>query len=176
MSNIRVTALLGKVRAVVEGDATVTKSMSANAMTAVPPQLSDTEASTRAMVNVTYDVTVVDAPELHPNNPPHLSALTLYKVKLAIDVTRHMYAIHAHDDDARDGVVTLAAQDGDVLGQVLTYPGNLTNDVDGAAIGLVSGCLVHESSDVDEVKLASDKTMLVRTKHVFTGVLYANRS
>lgn len=174
MANIRVTALLAKLRAVIEGDTTVAKAMAA--MTEAPPQLTDQAASKRALVNVTYDVALDGAPEPHPNNPPHLSALTIYNIRVAVDVTRHLSAVHAHEDDNRDSVVTLAAQDGDVLGQVLTYPGNLTNDVSGSALGLASGCLFHESSDVDEVKLENDKTMLVRTKHIFTGVMHANRS
>lgn len=174
MANIRVTALLTKLRAVIEGDATVAKAMTA--MTEAPPQLSDQEASKRALVNVTYDVSLDGPPEPHPNTPPHISSLIIYNVRPVVEVTRHMSSIHAHDDDARDSVVTLAARDGDVLGQVLTYPGNLTNDVLGASLGLASGCLFHESSEVGEVKLGNDKTMLVRTRHVFTGVLYADRS
>ncbi len=175
MANIRATALLTKVRAVIEGDATVARDMASNAMTEAPPQLTDQAASKRAMVGVTYDVTIDDI-EVHPNNPPHLSALTLYSVRLAVDVTRHLSAVHAHDDDARDSVVTLAARDGDVLSQALGFPGNLANDVLGAELGLASGCLFHESSDVDDVKLENDKTMLVRTRHMFTGVMHANRS
>lgn len=176
MAFIRVTALLAKMRALIEGDTTIARDMAANALAEAPPQLSDAEASTRALVAPTYDVALIDAPEPHPANPPHLSALTLYNIRLAVDVTRHMSLIHALDDDARDSVGALAARDGDVLAQALGYPGNLSNDVSSVALGLVSGRLQYESSDVDDVKTEADKTMLVRTRHVFTGVMHANRS
>lgn len=176
MAFIRATALLTKVRALIEGDATIARAMDANALAEAPPQLSDSEASKRALVAPTYDVAFVDAPEPHPCNPPNLCALTIYSVRLAVDVTRHMSLIHALDDDARDAVGALAARDGDVLAQALGYPGNLTNDVSDVALGLVSGRLQYESSDVDEVKAEPDNAMLVRTRHIFTGVMYANRS
>lgn len=78
--------------------------------------------------------------------PPVIGNLRLYDVVFSVKVTRLVAPLEQVSDDDRDRLMALAAEDVDVLGQALGFPGNLRLTAAGTATDIVSGLLLPRAA------------------------------
>ena len=170
MANADFDAILTRIREVIEdGSGTLRVISSARFQGQLPSNLNESEASLRAM-----DKPVVEARtgtiSRHPASPPIFGNLSLLNVEFVVMVIRHLSPDHKLDDDLRDDIKALAANDADHLMQALTFPGNLTQTTGSVATNLVSGLLTYDSSDEAEI-VQEDVGARIVTEHRFAGVV-----
>lgn len=174
MANIDTSAILTRVREVMTTTAGIVKPIPANRFFGeLQEGISDEEASRRAVPYARYDARVRNLGP-HPNSPPSLHSLVLYKIEVEIVVVRHYDAQHAVIDATRDTTVALMAQDADVISQPLTFLNNLLATNDGDMTGLVSGCLKYEGSEVTRSD-SSNNAGVLEAVHRFSGVVTVDR-
>ena len=155
-------AILTAVRDVVEDAAGSARTISSGRFEGgLYEDLSDDEKSRRSAYLPRVETSIV-AIDKHPTDYHVMGTLRLYRIAVDVSVTRHADLEHKLTDSVRDDLMGLATQDVDILVQALTYPGNLTQDNDSNATGLVSGRMQFDSSEFD-VLLGDDEPGLVKT-------------
>jgi len=136
------------------------------------------ETSARSVPGLSHDALIAPRAEVrivetarHEASPAITGSFQLVALEIEIRLVRSLTTFKLLDHDARQAVYDLAARDGDVLAQALTWPGNLTQTAASAATGLVSGCLRTDwRSAVGTVEAdGSDHGRLVTT-HRFTAI------
>lgn len=177
MSNISAEAVLVRMREVIDGDSAAACAIPAGTFSGgLPPDISDTEASRRAMGTPRYDVRL-RAVEPHPSRPPNADKLGLYIVRASVVVVQHVYLDQAINDDDRALYYSGAStQYGDLLTQALTYPGNLHRIfATGVDTGLVGGCLRSDGIRVVRFEMPGQGPGLIESEHDFWGVIAVDR-
>lgn len=150
----------GSVRTITSGDYLP----GATAARSIPGLAHDALIAPRA------EVRIVETTR-HEASPAITGSFQLVALEIEIRLVRSLTTFKLLDHDARQAVYALAALDGDVLAQALTWPGNLTQTSGATATGLVSGCLRTDwRSAVGTVEAdGSDHGRLVTT-HRFTAI------
>lgn len=167
MAYFAADAILTRVREVVEDSAGILRTVTVGRFAGdLSPGLPEQEASRRALVTPRFDVQMRNIDNAKVLNT--VNRQTLWAVSVRIRVIRDMYVKHKLYDDVRDDVVALANQDGDILAQALSYPGNLASTSGGTSTGLVGGKLELETS-THTVNLDDNSPQFVETIHVFNG-------
>lgn len=134
------------------------------------------EMTRRALTNPRYDIRVVTM-AVHPNQPPLLGTLLLYKLELEIKCVRNFEHIHLLSDAKRDDVLALAIQDGDVLGQSFQVYNVLAQTSGGTDTGVVSGIMRHEGTEIGELKLdPREPPFFIETVHKFSCVVQVTQT
>lgn len=177
MANISTSAILTRMREVIDGDVTASCAIPAGTFGgSLPPGIGDTEASRRAMNVPRYDVRLLGV-EPHPSRPPNADSLGLYVVRVAVAVIQHVYLDRAINDDERHSYyAALATQYGDMLTQALIYPGNLHRVfATGLDTGLVGGCLRSDGIRVIRFEMPGQGPGLIESEHDFWGVIAVDR-
>jgi hypothetical protein len=80
--------------------------------------------------------------------PPVIGNIRIYDVMFAVKVTRIVTPLEQVSDADRDALMALAAEDVDVLGQALGFPGNLASTAAGTATDIISGLLVPREARI----------------------------
>lgn len=78
--------------------------------------------------------------------PPVVGNLRIYDATFSVKVTRLVSPLEQVSDDDRDALMALAAEDVDVIGQALGWPGNLSTTTAGTATDIVSGLLLPRAA------------------------------
>ena len=169
-------AVLTAIREVLEDDAGTLRTLGTRFFGGLFGDIDDDEASLRAMERPIVEATITGR-RRHPSSPSRMGSYKLEEIDVTVRVIRHLNADHALDDDRRDDVKALAINDGDLIAQALTYPGNLTQTAAAAPTNLCTGCLseTEEGTTVARVKL-TDTGRLIETEHVFVGVVQATQA
>lgn len=172
MAYMDADAILTAVRDVIEDNAGTLRAIAESRFAgSLPDGLTDSAASVRAMSTARAEATIVKG-GLHKTNYPINSNMGLRSITVRIVVIRHLHLGEKLSDSLRDDAKALAAQDGDVLWQALSCPGNLTLDSGANATGIVSGMLNEwAGSDLKRLQLRGEEAGLLETVHTFRGVV-----
>jgi hypothetical protein len=164
------SAILTAIRAAVENSAGYNLTVPAGRFAGdLYASLEPDGQSLRALVTPRIEARITRIAPLS-SSPLEEYPLVRYLVEFEILVVRHGNDTHRLIDATRDDIKALAAQDADVLCQTLENPlgGSL-----GWAYGtdLVSQRLEYISSDVSDFELGDDGGGLIRTSHLFSGIV-----
>lgn len=171
MATLAAPAILTAIREVIEDGAGSVRTITSGSY--LP-----SETSARSIPGLSHDALIAPRAEVriaetsrHEATPPITGSFQLVAMIIEIRLVRSLTAFKLLDNDARQAVQALAAVDGDVLAQALTWPGNLTQTAAADPTGLVSGCLRTDwTSAVGTVEAdGSDHGRLVTT-HRFTAI------
>jgi hypothetical protein len=158
---------LKRIRQVVEDSAGTLRTTPASRFGGeVPEGLDPESAMARAADRPRVEASIVS---IAPSDatPPTLGNLRVYDVEVRVKVTRVVTPLEQVSDDDRDALMALAAEDADVLGQALGFPGNLTTTTAGTATDIVSGLLLHRTTSVMVRKAIDDGAQPIETSHTY---------
>ena len=159
-------AILTRIRAVIEAGAGSFRLIATDRFDGgLWEDLDPEEQSKRATYRPIVEATITGQ-EPHESRPTVICNVGMIAIEVTIIITRHLGPEDKATDALRDNVKGLAADDADVLQQVLMYPGNL----DRSTTGIVSGMLNWQASTL-EVQLSDDAAGRILTEHTFTGIV-----
>lgn len=130
------------------------------------------EKSKRASVSPRFEVSARIMGN-HPETPTGPCNIRMFVVEFTVLLVRHMSLEHAVDDEARERLRSLAANDAMLIAIVLDMAGNLSTDSEGNSTGLISGALEYQDSADVAFNLSTSDTSTIETSHTFTGTYLA---
>lgn len=148
MAYAQFAAALKRVRQVVEDSAGTLRTVpSARFGGEAPTGLDDESLLAKAADRPRVEATITS---ISPSaaTPPVIGNVRIYDTTFSVKVTRLVTPLEQVSDDDRDALMALAAQDVDVLGQALGYPGNLDTTATGTATDIISGLLVPRAARI----------------------------
>jgi hypothetical protein len=171
MANLATSAILTAIREVIEdGTGSVRTITSGDYLPGETSARSIPGLSRDALIAPRAEVRLVETTRSEAS-PAITGSFQLLALDLEIRLVRSLTTFKLLDHDARQAVHALAALDGDVLAQALTWPGNLTQTAAAAATGLVSGCLRTDwRSAVGTVEADGSDLGRLITIHRFTAI------
>jgi hypothetical protein len=160
-------AILTRIRELVEDGLGSYRAISASRFTG---GLHDTQpAATQARLGILAQKPAeasITAVRRHPQRLVTGGSVQVHLIEVEIKIVRTVEIAGTVDDDLRDDVKGLAAEDADALSQVLEWPGNLATTSGGTSTDLKS--LLHQDSRARLVGTAGEALRL-ETVHRFTG-------
>lgn len=145
MARLASEYILEAVREVLAGGAVSGRQVAASRFTAgATPGISDNGAARMALSANRYDVTISGS-SLSKSGTVRQHGLQMYDLEVEVRCFYFMPRVALLDGDERHSVLSIAAQDSDVIHQALSYPGNLTSSSSGAT-GLAGGAMTHVST------------------------------
>ena len=172
MGYLKTSAILTRVREVLEDGAGTLRVISERFLGDLPEGLSEVEQMRRGLVKARVE-TSISSISRSPTSPPITGNFLIYEIGVDVRVVRTVTTLEQLSDDDRDSLMALAAEDADVVRQALEYPGNLTQTSAGVDTQLASGMLNFKSSRIRVSRAVDEGAQRVETIHNFSGFAYA---
>jgi len=148
MAYVRTAAALRRIRQVVEQSLGSLRTTPVGRFGGEAPEgLADESLLAKAADRPRVETSIISMTP-SPATPPVIGNIRIYDVEFAIKVIRIVTPLEQVSDAHRDALMATAAEDVDILGQALGFPGNLATTATGTATDIISGLLVPQSARV----------------------------
>jgi hypothetical protein len=167
MAYLKGDAILTRIRELIEDGAGSYRAISASRFTGGlhDTQTPATQQRLGVLAQKPAEASITNVSR-HPQRLVTGGSVQVHLIEVTIKIVRTVDVAGTVDDDLRDDIKGLAAEDSDALSQALEWPGNLATTSGGTATDLKS--LMHQSSRGRLVGVAGEALRL-ETVHVFTG-------
>lgn len=118
----------------------------------------------RALIRPRIDV-LIDNYGPHSATGPGNHSLRVYQAEATV-VSAYLLPEPVLGDTARDAAIATAEQDGEVIAQALSWPGNLHATEGGTVTGIIGGCLTFAGWSVGELDW-NERTLVTNTRFTF---------
>lgn len=171
MAYIRAAAITTRIREVLEDSAGTLRTVPSGRYGGdLPDGLSDDAQLIRAASKPRVEATIVGVSPSAASTPDSGNH-ALLDIDVEVKIVRMLAPLEQLDDDSRTALLSLAAEDADVVRQALRFAGNLTATTAGTACDLVSNCLAFYRGSAVKVRRAiDDGAQPVETIHRFQGI------
>lgn len=172
MANIAASAILTRIREVLEDGAGSVRTVSSSRFLGeLPDGLSPDAEALRAISKPRVEASITGI-RRSASTPPIIGSLLIYDVDVDVRVVRVATTLHQLSDDQRVALQALCAEDADIIRQALEWPGNLTSTTAGAATGLVSGILRYvKTGKLTAKRAVNDGAQPYEIVHSFSGAV-----